>query len=74
MKKLTLAHDIANDNLRGLLSQWVFKDGALYIDMLGTGMLIPVPGGGASGCFDLNLQERIVKLRSRIEGFPPPPR
>jgi hypothetical protein len=54
--------------------QWVFKDGSLYIDIFGTGTLIPVPGGGASGCFDLDLQERIVKLRSRIEAFPPPPR
>lgn len=54
--------------------QWVFKDGALYIDIFGTGTLIPVPGGGASGCFDLNLEERIVKLRSRIEAFPPRPR
>lgn len=55
-------------------SKWVFKDGALYIDIPGTGMLIPVPGGGASGCFDLNLEDRIVKQRSRIDAFPPPPR
>lgn len=54
--------------------KWVFKDGALYIDISGSGILVPVPGGGASGCFDLDLQERIVKSRSRIDAFPPAPR
>jgi hypothetical protein len=53
--------------------RWVFKDGALYMDALGNGMLIPVPGGGASGCFDLNLRERMDKLRTSIEAFPPRP-
>ena len=50
--------------------QWVVKDGALYLDF-GSGTLFPVPGGGASGCFDQNLPERIKKVRSRIEAFPP---
>jgi hypothetical protein len=54
-------------------TQWVVKDGAAYIDILGTGTLIPLPGGGASGCFNLNLKERIAELRSRIEAFPPRP-
>ncbi|MEK6321187.1 MAG: hypothetical protein AABN33_05830 [Acidobacteriota bacterium] len=55
--------------------QWVWKEGALYldVDLLGNGMLIPVPGGGASGCFGSNLPERIQKLRTSIEAFPPRP-
>jgi hypothetical protein len=52
--------------------EWVFKNGAVYMDF-GNGMLVPVPGGGASGCFDVNLRERMDKLRTSIEAFPPRP-
>lgn len=54
---------------------WLWKDGAVYVDMgmFGNGMLIPVPGGGASGCFESNLPERIEKLRTSIEAFPARP-
>lgn len=53
-------------------TKWVFKDGAVYIDILGTGSLIPLPGGGASGCFKLDLEERIAKLRPTVEALRPP--
>ncbi|MEK6407432.1 MAG: hypothetical protein AABN34_10745 [Acidobacteriota bacterium] len=58
-----------------LLPQWVWKEGALYLDvgLLGNEMLIPVPGGRASGCFGASLPERIEKLRTSIEAFPPRP-
>ena len=54
---------------------WVWKGGALYFDigMFGNERLIPVPGGGASGCFGPILPERIEKLRHSIEAFPPRP-
>jgi hypothetical protein len=54
---------------------WVWKDGALYFDigMFGNERLIPVPGGGASGCFGPILPERIEILRQSIEAFPPRP-
>ena len=55
-------------------TKWVLRDGALYIDISGNGILIPVPGGGASGCFGLDLQDRMAKSRSRIDAFPPMPR
>ena len=32
-------------------SMVVFKDGALYFDFFRNGALIPMIGGGASGCF-----------------------
>jgi hypothetical protein len=51
--------------------QFVVKDGALYLDVLGNGILLPVPGGGASGCFNWNLHERIEKLKTVIESLPP---
>lgn len=60
-------------NVIVLPPQWVFKDGALYLDLLGNGALVPVPGGGASGCFDANLRVRIEKLKTAIEAFPARP-
>ena len=53
--------------------KFVPKDGALYLDVLGNGILLPVPGGGASGCFNWNLHERIEKLKTVIEALPPSP-
>ncbi len=53
-------------------STFVFKDGALYIDV-GNRVLLPAPGGGASGCFNWNLHERIERLRTVIETLPPRP-
>ena len=51
--------------------QFVTKNGALYLDVLGNGILLPVLGGGASGCFTWNLHERIEKLKTVIEALPP---
>lgn len=51
---------------------FIIKDGALYID-IGNRVLVPAPGGGASGCFDRNLHERIEKLKTAIEALPPRP-
>ncbi|HSB11422.1 MAG TPA: hypothetical protein VLM38_18180 [Blastocatellia bacterium] len=50
----------------------VVRDGAVYYEMLG-GTLIPFPGGGASGCFSVDLADRREKLRRTIEAFPPLP-
>src|SRR5713226_6604829 len=44
----------------------VFQDSALYMRVLGGQFLMPVPGGGASGCFTLDLQQRIANLREFI--------
>lgn len=54
--------------------QWVWKEGALYLDvgLLGNEMLIPVPGGGASGCFG-DPPERTQKVGTNLEAFPPRP-
>ncbi|MFY9571395.1 MAG: hypothetical protein WAV20_08360 [Blastocatellia bacterium] len=53
--------------------QWVLKEGALYLDVLGNGTLIPVPGGGASGCFGVNSTSRFDPFKPNIEVFPPKP-
>lgn len=41
---------------------FVVVAGAVYIRVLGGGFLAPVPGGGASGCFSVDLPQRITKL------------
>jgi hypothetical protein len=38
-------------SLPPVVSMVVFKDGAFYFDFFGNEMLIPMIGGGASGCF-----------------------
>lgn len=53
------------------VSRIVVRDGSVYFEMLD--MLIPFPGGGASGCFSVDLPERREKLRKAIEAFPPLP-
>ena len=52
----------ATDPLANAESSFVFVGGALYIRVLGGDFLAPVPGGGASGCFSLNLPRRIKIL------------
>jgi len=44
---------------------FVFQDGALYMRVAGQ-LLMPVSGGGASGCFNLYLPERIKNLKEFI--------
>jgi hypothetical protein len=43
--------------------QFVVKDGAVYFGMPGSGVLVPMSGGGASGCFTRDLPQRIERLR-----------
>ncbi|MEK6279517.1 MAG: hypothetical protein AABN95_04110 [Acidobacteriota bacterium] len=43
-------------------SPFVVLDGAVYISVLGIGSLIPMSGGGASGCFSRDLPQRITNL------------
>lgn len=50
--------------------KYVVKDGAVYLDIFGNGSLVPVPGGGASGCFSLDLPQRRERLRTYIESLP----
>lgn len=47
--------------------QWIPEDGGLFI-IFGD-MKIPVPGGGASGCFTQDLSERIEKLKIVVEAI-----
>ncbi len=49
---------------------------ALYVRLWDGGLLVPAPGGGASGCFSLDLPERIARLRlfvKTLESLPPRP-
>ena len=39
-------------------AQFVIRDGALFIDVLGNGTLLPVAGGGASGCFGWDSEKK----------------
>lgn len=41
---------------------FVVLNGAVYMTALGGRSLIPMPGGGASGCFNLDLPRRITNL------------
>jgi hypothetical protein len=50
---------------------FIIRDGAIYLSVFDN-VLLPLPGGGASGCFSRDLSERIERLRSVIEAFPSP--
>lgn len=50
--------------------RFIVKDGAVYL-LVFENILVPVAGGGASGCFSVDLSERIERVRSLIEMFPP---
>ncbi|HJZ68678.1 MAG TPA: hypothetical protein VKF81_11195 [Blastocatellia bacterium] len=50
--------------------QFVIKDQALFLDVLGNGVLIPVPGGGASGCFGWDSEKKFYELRQTFQGLP----
>lgn len=55
-------------------SPFVVRNGAVYMKVL-NGQLFPVPGGGASGCFSLDLPRRITNLqefRPRLIAPEPP--
>ena len=52
----------AADPLTNGESPFVFVGGALYMRVLGGDFLAPVPGGGASGCFSVDLPRRIKIL------------
>ena len=45
---------------------FVWTNGALYT-VMGSGLRIAVPGGGASGCFTVDLPERIEKVERFLE-------
>jgi hypothetical protein len=45
---------------------FVWTNGALYTVMV-SGLRIAVPGGGASGCFTVDLPERIEKMERFLE-------
>jgi hypothetical protein len=45
---------------------FVFQDGAVYMRVPGGKFLMPVSGGGASGCFSLDLPQRIRNLKEFI--------
>ena len=43
---------------------FVVKDGQVRLSLSPNSPLIPVPGGGGSGCFNVDLHERIEKLKT----------
>ncbi len=50
--------------------KFIVKDGAVHLSIFHDGLLIPVPGGGTSGCFSLNLLQRDEKPRKFFQIFP----
>lgn len=50
---------------------FIVRDGEVRLSLFQDSLLVPMPGGGASGCFTLDLQERIEKLRKSLQMFPP---
>lgn len=46
-------------------SPFVVRNGAVYMTVNGK-YLIPMPGGGASGCFSLDLPRRITNLQEFV--------
>jgi hypothetical protein len=50
---------------------FVFQGGALYMRVPGGQLLLPVSGGGASGCFNLDLPQRIENLKEFIPRLGP---
>ena len=52
----------AADPLANADGPFVFVGGALYMRVWGGDFLAPVPGGGASGCFSVDLPRRIKIL------------
>jgi len=47
---------------------FVWTNGALYT-VMGSGLRVAVPGGGASGCFNLYLPERIQKIERFLDSL-----
>lgn len=45
---------------------FVVVDGAVYMRVSGSPFLFPVSGGGASGCFSLDLPQRIENLKEFV--------
>ena len=64
----------ATDPLANPESPFVFVGGALYIRVPSGGLLAPAPGGGASGCFSVDLPRRIRILDEFVPKLPSAPR
>ena len=56
----------ALDQLSEQVGNFVFVGGALYMRSMMGGGLIAVPGGGASGCFSMDLPQRITGIEDFI--------
>lgn len=52
------------------LPDYVYKDGAFYMVLAGSNVLIPMSGGGASGCFTKDLDQRSNKLKDYTKKLP----
>src|SRR5437868_2811406 len=71
IKNLTVSPSGQSRNQEG---PFVFQDGALYMRLTGGQFLVPVSGGGASGCFSLDLPQRITNLKEftpKLEALEP---
>jgi hypothetical protein len=51
----------------------VFKNGAVFFDFGGNTAHQPMPGGGASGCFDFDLEARSKAVRNFADRLGQPP-
>lgn len=45
---------------------FVVQNGAVYMTVMNGKYLIPMPGGGASGCFSLDLPQRATNLQEFV--------
>jgi len=50
---------------------FVVLNGAVYTRLPGSQFLFPVSGGGASGCFSVDLPQRIIRLKEFIPRLEP---
>ncbi len=67
----SLDWSIFNSQLTKPENPFQIINGAVYIKLLDGLSTIPMSGGGASGCFDADLAERISKRKQHITLFPP---
>ena len=56
----------ASDESAKQVGPFVVVHGAVYMRLAGGSFLVPVSGGGASGCFSLDLPKRIENLKEFV--------
>jgi hypothetical protein len=56
----------SSDQSTKQVGPFVVMNGAVYMSLLGGQFLVPMSGGGASGCFSLDLPQRITTIKEFI--------